>query len=215
MDGSVAQKASKPARTWRLPFNKGAFYRFCRMLHGYLSAFAFLALIFFAGTGLLLNHPEWFAQENARQEQSLSLPMDEIAAARASADAPRALAALVERRLRVRGAYASGDILEPEAMLRFEGVTGSTDVTLDLDTGQAAFSIQDATAVSMLHDLHRGKKAGEVWRMLIDLVAYVVLALSLIGYLLFFSLRYRLASSLTLTLIGVATMIGVFIAFVP
>ena len=36
---------------------KGEFYRLARDWHGYLSALAFLALIFFASTGVLLNHP--------------------------------------------------------------------------------------------------------------------------------------------------------------
>ena len=48
-------------RLLKLPkFNKGAFYRTCRMLHAYLSAAAFVMLFFFATTGFLLNHPQWF-----------------------------------------------------------------------------------------------------------------------------------------------------------
>jgi hypothetical protein len=88
-------------------------------------------------------------------------------------------------------------------------------VTIDLDSGRAEVSTQNATAVSMLHDLHRGRKAGQVWRGLIDIVAAVVLLLSLIGYVLFFSLRHRLASSLVITVVGAIALIGVFIAFAP
>jgi hypothetical protein len=193
---AAAMNAEKPPRRKSPPFfNKGAFYRFARMAHGYLSAFAFVALIFFAGTGLLLNHPEWFKGQNARNERTITLPM--------------------QSKTHVRGAYSSGDIIEPQAMLRFEGVSGSSDVTIDLDSGRAEVSTQNATAVSMLHDLHRGRKAGQVWRGLIDIVAAVVLLLSLIGYVLFFSLRHRLASSLVITVVGAIALIGVFIAFAP
>ncbi len=216
MDATISQAPPRKSAPQKAPFfNKGAFYRFCRMLHGYLSAVAFIALIFFAGTGLLLNHPEWFASDNARNERTITLPMRDINAARSASDAPRALAALVQNKIEVRGEYASGDIMAPEAMLRFEGVSGSSDVMIDLDTGRTEVSVQNATTVSMLHDLHRGKKAGQVWRGLIDIVAGVVLALSLIGYILFFSLRYRLGSSLTITAIGAIALIGIFIAFVP
>ena len=55
MNAPVRDKATKPAS-----LDKGAFFRLCRMLHAYLSAFAFLALFFFSATGILLNHPEWF-----------------------------------------------------------------------------------------------------------------------------------------------------------
>ncbi|MEL7041544.1 MAG: PepSY-associated TM helix domain-containing protein [Pseudomonadota bacterium] len=44
-------------------FNKGAFYRTSRMLHAYLSPAAFLMLIFFAASGILLNHPDWFGAD--------------------------------------------------------------------------------------------------------------------------------------------------------
>ena len=51
-------KSPEPAKKTAKPrFNKGAFYRQCRMLHAYLSAGAFVMLMFFALSGLLLNHP--------------------------------------------------------------------------------------------------------------------------------------------------------------
>ena len=37
--------------------SSGDFFRVCRWLHGYLSAFAFLSLMLFSATGLILNHP--------------------------------------------------------------------------------------------------------------------------------------------------------------
>ena len=44
-----AGPASPPAaKAPRRKFNKGAFYRTCRMLHAYLSAAAFITLMFFA-----------------------------------------------------------------------------------------------------------------------------------------------------------------------
>ena len=49
-------------------YQRRDFYRHSRYVHGWLSAFAFLTLLFFSVTGLLLNHPEWF--EPAKTEQT-------------------------------------------------------------------------------------------------------------------------------------------------
>lgn len=223
MDAAAApdmtrKPASRPAKPG---FNRGAFYRLCRALHGYLSAFAFLALIFFAGTGLMLNHPEWFGQEEAASDASRTtlhrtLPRASLERSFAASDPAAAFASLVaESEPTLRGAYTSGEILDGEVMLRFEGVTGASDVVIDLSTSRADISIRPATTVSMLYDLHRGKNAGTVWKRLIDVVASVVLALSLIGYVLFFSLRFRLPSSLALTGLSALVVFGIFIVFVP
>jgi hypothetical protein len=49
----------------------------------------------------------------------------------------------------------------------------------------------------------------------IDLSAWLVLALSLIGYVLFFSLRFRLKTSLMLTAVSLAVLVGIAWLLVP
>lgn len=208
--------AAAPARATGKGFDKGSFYRTSRMLHAYISAFAFLALMFFSVTGILLNHPTWL-QGEAPAEQSVTaqIPGADISAALKTADAPRALAEAVAHRVKLRGAYRSGELLDGEAVLRLEGVTGNTDVILNLETGLAEATLQPATATSIVNDLHKGTNAGAAWRLLIDVTAVLVLALSLIGYVLFFSLRFRLKTSLILTAASLAVFFGVYLAVVP
>lgn len=202
----AASHRPRPMPAWKINF-----YRQCRLWHGWLSAFAFIALMFFSATGLLLNHPEWFAGEDgAALESHARLNPSELKARSAPA-----LAALLTDRKLVRGVYASGDIDEDLALLRFEGVSGNTSVSLDLTSGQAEIAYQKATALTMLNDLHRGKNAGAAWKWLIDVSAGIFLILSLIGYILFFSMRHRLPQVLLLTLGGIAVLIGLFLIFVP
>src|SRR5690242_20539981 len=59
----TAARQPQPMPAWKI-----SFYRQCRLWHGWLSAFAFLALMFFSATGLLLNHPEWFGDNSALVE---------------------------------------------------------------------------------------------------------------------------------------------------
>jgi hypothetical protein len=197
-------------------FDKGAVFRLSRMLHAYLSAFAFLALFFFAVTGLLLDHAEWFeTYRPAEHKVAFALTPAELAAAKASPDRGRALAAAAARHARLPGAYASADIDGPEALARLEGPKGSSDLTIDLSTGKVDGRVTRPNLMAIVQDLHRGKNSGTAWRWVIDLSAWLVMALSLIGYVLFFSLRFRLRTSLILTAASLAVLVGVAWLFVP
>ena len=211
MNVPVRDKTAKAAA-----FGKGALFRVSRMVHAYLSAFAFLTLIFFSATGVLLNHPEWF--ENYRPAEgtvAFALTPAELAAAKVSKDRGRALAAAAQRHASLPGAYASTDIDGREALVRLEGPKGSSDLTIDLATGKADGRVTRPNLMAVIQDLHRGKNSGVAWRWVIDLSAWIVLGLSLIGYVLFFSLRFRLKTCLILTGVSLAVMVGVAWLFVP
>jgi len=205
------QPKARPA-SW-----KGEFYRQSRAWHGYLSAFAFLALIFFAGTGLLLNHPEWTPRRGDRlpEDRAFTLPRADLDRARAAADPARALAAAVGRRIHLLGAFQSGEAVDGQVLVRMEGPRGASDITIDLATGAVEASLEPARLVDTLNDLHRGKNAGQAWRSVIDLSAIVILALSVIGYLLFFSLRFRLRTSLLLTAVSLVALVGIALGLTP
>lgn len=192
----------------------GDFYRLCRMLHGYLSAFAFLALIFFSITGLTLNHPDWLAGRPPERTRIVQVPKSELDLALTAADPGEALAAAVGRLTPLVGAYASGEVLDGEALLRLEGPPGRSDITLDTATGRAEVATQAAGAVALLNDLHKGKAAGGPWKLLIDASAVLFIVLSVLGYVLFFSLRFRLKLSLILTAASLALLLGAFWLFV-
>lgn len=212
----IPAAAAIPRRSGPMPAWKIMFYRQCRLWHGYLSAFAFISLMFFSLTGILLNHPEWLGQSNHRPvETSFVVPPGKIPAALTARDPASALAGLVDAQNAVRGVYASGDVDGDEAFLRYEGVTGNTSVTLQLKTGAASASMQRADAVTIINDLHRGKNAGKAWKLVIDVAAALFLVLSLVGYILFFSLRHRLMQTLTLTGLSLAGLFGIFLLFVP
>lgn len=197
-------------------WDKGALFRLCRMLHAYLSAFAFLALFFFSATGILLNHPEWFENyQPAERKVAFALTPAELAAAKASKDRGRALAAAAARHAPLPGAYASADVDGGQALVRMEGPKGQADLTIDLATGKTDGRMTQPNLMAVIQDLHRGKNSGLAWRWVIDLSAWLVLGLSLIGYVLFFSLRFRLKTSLILTAVSLAVLIGIAWLLVP
>ena len=207
-------RAARPAPQPK-GFDKGAFYRLCRMLHAYLSAFAFLALIFFSATGLMIDHPEWLQGRGKETEFKLTLPPAALAEARRAKDPNAALAAVVAKMTPLAGVYRSGEMEDTQVDLRFEGVKGSSTVLVDTQTGQADVTIERPTALTVIGDLHRGKNASLPWRMVIDASAIVVLALSIIGYVLFFSLRFRLRTSLILTGVSLLALLAIFVGLTP
>ena len=187
----------------------GDVYRWCRWLHGYLSAFAFLALIFFSVTGILLNHPEWMRSLRAA-ESSVEAKLDPqvLAAARTAENPGAALAKAVGAVTPLMGALKSADIMGEEAFLRLEGSKGSTDVVVDMSSGRAEVSVRRQPALTMLNELHKGRESGAPWKMFIDVSAALLILLSLIGYVLFFSLRKRMWSSLATTAVSLALMMA-------
>ncbi|MEL6861988.1 MAG: PepSY-associated TM helix domain-containing protein [Pseudomonadota bacterium] len=205
--------APKPAKK---RFNKGAFYRTSRMLHGYLSAAAFLLLMFFAASGLLLNHPSWFGAD--RQEADpviLALDIELLENAQASETPEQAFEDLIRDAAEVRGKLKDASISDSDAMLRFAGVKGGTDVFIDFELAEAEVEVSKANLTSIVHDLHRGKDAGQVWKLMIDITAILILAMSLIGLILFFSLRFRLGNAMRIMGATLIVFVGLFVFFVP
>ena len=124
---------NRPAKTVadaRPGVDKAAFYRLCRMLHGYLSAFAFLALMFFSATGLIIDHPEWLQGRGRETQVRLTLPQATLAEAARAKDPNAALAAAVARMTPLVGAYRSGEPEDGQVDLRFQGVRGASTVLL-------------------------------------------------------------------------------------
>lgn len=202
----AALRQPRPMPAWKINF-----YRQCRLWHGWLSAFAFITLMFFSATGILLNHPEWFADSDAAPVESHA----RLSPSKLKGLTTKGLGALLTQRGLVHGVYASGDMDDGLAQLRFEGVTGNSSVTLDLATGQADVAWQKATTLTVLNDLHRGKNAGAAWKGLIDIAAGLFLVLSLIGYILFFSMRHKLRTVLLLTFGSLGCLIALFALYVP
>ncbi len=196
-------------------FDRGAFFRLSRLVHAYVSAFAFLALIFFSATGLLIDHPEWIKGKTDERTVKVSLSPDDLAAAARAGDPTAVLAAEVSRLAPLIGVYKDGEIDDGQANVRLEGVKGASTILVDMRTGAADVTIEAASALGVLGDLHRGKNAGAAWRLVIDLSSILILTLSVVGYALFFSLRFRLRTSLVLTAASLGLFGAVFVFLTP
>jgi len=169
-------------------YQRRDFYRHSRYVHGWLSAFAFLTLLFFSVTGLLLNHPEWFEPAKTEQTTQLLLPESVLKSIKQQENPSDTILNYVRQQQNVVGRYQSSEVMDNEVMIRLESPAGATDIWVMADTGETEITQKPASTVSMLNDLHRGKNSGLAWSWLIDISAIIVIALSLVGYILFLSM---------------------------
>jgi hypothetical protein len=78
--------------------------RTLRSWHGYLSAFSFLILIFFAATGILLNHPDLTqAKPPILTQAYVTLTPDQIARLKTAPDYGEQLKAIAATHLKLEG----------------------------------------------------------------------------------------------------------------
>jgi len=172
-------------------------YAWARTLHLYLSLLAFLSILFFAVTGLTLNHPEWFGEGRVRKVSG-TLPhapylqgegMDWLALAEDL------------RALGLRGRVAERGESGGLAWLSFRAPGYGADAQVDPRTGAYTLSVTEAGLVAALNDLHKGRDTPGAWRWVLDLSALFLALVSLSGLLL--SLLFgktRKAALLTLLL---------------
>lgn len=188
-------------------YQRRDFYRHARYVHGWLSAFAFLILMFFALTGLFLNNPNWFEPEKDENTVTVSMTPDLLAKVKGEENPSTDILNFVRAEHTLVGRFQSSEVLDGEVMIRLESPAGSTDVWAMLDTGEIEVSSKPASTVSLINDLHRGKNAGTAWSWLIDISAITILILSIAGFILFLSIKSRLLTHLLLTAASLAVLI--------
>ena len=175
-----------------------------RWLHIYTSMVSLLVVLFFAATGVTLNHPDWLAGERT-EELTGTLP-----AAWKTAKGIDWL--VVAEHLRtangVHGTVADRREDDREGSLTFRAPGYSADAFIAVRDGSYKLTTSYQGAVGVLNDLHRGRDAGSAWAWLIDASGLFLVFLSLTGLgLLFYLKKVRIKGLLVMTA-GAGLVIG-------
>lgn len=160
-----------------------------RWLHVYTSMVSLVVVLFFAATGVTLNHPDWLASERTEDVQG-TLP-----AGWKTANGIDWL--LVAEHLRatqgVHGTVADRTADDRQAALTFRAPGYSADAFIDLANGSYRLTTAYQGAIGVINDLHRGRDSGSAWAWLIDVAGIFLVLLSLTGLgLLFYLKKIRL-----------------------
>jgi len=176
-----------------------------RWLHVYISMFSLLAVLFFAVTGITLNHPDWtFGSAERVTEAAGQLPAGWTTGGQVDW-------LLVVEHVRgehgVRGLVSDRFADEHEGWLTFKAPGYSADFSFDTHTGAYEVTTAEQGALAVLNDLHRGRDAGRAWAWLVDLSGAFLALLALTGLGILFYLKRVRASAFMAAAAGGALLI--------
>ncbi len=202
---STARGPERAARPERRPRTlKARTFGWLRWLHIYTSMVSLLVVLFFALTGITLNHPDWtFGGAERQREVAGQLPANWRSGTQVNW-------LTVDETLRQAGLH--GVAQDPRsddqgATLSFRAPGYSADVTVT-PTGQYTANVDEQGALAVLNDFHRGRDAGGAWAWVVDLSGAFLAVISLTGLGLMLYLRKVRAAALA-TLLGGAALVVV------
>jgi len=193
-----------------------------RWLHVYLSMLGFFALVFFAVTGITLNHPDWFyAGHEARREVQGKI---DLALLGVDSDAPDdapdsvdklAVVELLRDRHDLKGALSEFSVDEYQCIVVFKGPGYAADAFIDRPTGEYDLAEVRKGAVAVINDLHKGRDTGPAWSWVIDISAVVMTIASVTGVILLLFFRRRRLTGLIAAAVGTVVVILVYVLCIP
>jgi hypothetical protein len=187
-----------------------------RQWHWISSALCLAGLLLFAVTGFTLNHAATLEAKPETTHIEKTLP----ASARTALDGvhdkqpvPQTIAAAVKQVAGVDIAGRPADVSDEEVFIDLARPGVDASVTLGRD-GSVVYERTTRGAIAVLNDLHKGRHAGPVWSVLIDLLALacVVFAATGLGLLWLYSRNRRITWPLVAT--GLAVPLVLYLVFV-
>lgn len=177
MGAAIGPAASRGLLGWKV---------WVRTLHLWASLFGLSLLLFFAATGFVLNHGEWFGLEKTvvdEREGPIAArlePLDELA-----------LVEELRASLGVQGRLIELRAEEEEIGLRFSRPGEDTDVTVTRADGTARVRRERGHLLDLLTDLHKGERGGAPGGLLVDAAALLLATISLTGLALWLAMPKR------------------------
>lgn len=167
-----------------------------RWLHLYLSVISFVLVLFFALTGLTLNHPDWFADTERTTEQKGKINLAWVAGTDTSTVNKLALVEYFRAKHNLKGMVSEFRIDEQECAVSFRGPGYSADVFIDRPAGTFELTETHLGLVAIINDLHKGRDTGRGWAWVIDISAVFMTLVSVTGLLLLLFLKKRRVNGL-------------------
>jgi len=185
-----------------------------RWLHIYLSMASFAILLFFAVTGLTLNHAERFSAQPRVTQIKGKFGLNWIKAEDSAVD-KLAIVEHLRQAHGVKGALSDFRLDESEAAVSFKGPGYAADAFINRETGEYELTETRSGLVAALNDLHKGRDTGREWSWLIDASAALMTLVSLTGLVLIWFVKRRRLNGLVLAgVCGVACYL-IYLFLIP
>ncbi len=185
-----------------------------RWLHIYLSMASFVILLFFAVTGLTLNHAERFSAQPRITQLKGKLELNWVKAEDAAVD-KLAIVEHLRQTYGIKGALSDFRLDEAQASVSFKGPGYAADAFINRETGECEVTETRNGFVAIINDLHKGRDTGSAWFWLIDVSAVLMTLVSLTGLVLLWFVKRRRLSGLVLAgVCGVACYL-IYVLLIP
>jgi hypothetical protein len=185
-----------------------------RLIHVYVSMALMTLLLFFSITGITLNHPEWFS-ENEPQVIEQEAHLDHLDAIgplgeQLSVKQAQLVKQQVEQALAISLADAKQEMMSGELFYSIKQAGKSTTVSVELATGDVYYEDTHYGWWALLNDLHKGRNTSNFWAWVIDLSSVLFIIFALSGFILAMPqkrFRRTLILSLTSTILAIIGMV--------
>ena len=171
---------------------------------------SFAVLLFFAVTGITLNHPEFFgvhertSQVNGTLNTAWMKDPDKLS-----------IVEYLRKTNGVKSAMTDFRVDDAQLGVSFKGPGYTADTFIERASGKYQLTETRMGAVAVLNDLHKGRDTGKAWVWLIDASAVLMALLSATGLVLLFFLPKRLKAGLMVAVIGAIACYLVYWIWVP
>ena len=189
-DGQVPQMLKKITTKPVRRFNRKAFWAKQLVLwHWVSSAICLAAILFFAVTGITLNHAASLTTTPTVQEHKRQLPPELAAAVALDEDEPdetktplpAEVALWLEGELGGELAGRDAEWSPEEIYVSSPRPGGDAWLAIDRQSGEVLHEVTSQGVIAYLNDLHKGRNAGAVWFWFIDVFSVACVAFSLTG----------------------------------
>ena len=175
-----------------------------RWLHLYLSVISFGLVLFFAVTGLTLNHADWFDDAARTTDTKGTLNRAWVAGTDTNAVNKLAIVEYLRATHQLKGSVSEFRIDDRQCSVSFRGPGYSADAFVNRPDGTYELSETRMGLMAVMNDLHKGRDTGRGWAWVIDVAAVFMTLVSLTGLLLLFFLKKRRVSGLWWVAAGAA-----------
>lgn len=211
-----------PSETRNLPRKKPRKWRnwWVKQLHTWhwiSAAISLAAMLFFAVTGITLNHAASIPANPVVADTSGRLPPALLAALKAKTDdapLPAPIAAAVKQAVGLDASGKAGEWSDAEVYVALPRPGGDAWVSIDRANGKISAEVTDRGWISYLNDLHKGRNSGSAWFWFIDIFAVACVLFTVTGlFLLQVHAKHR-PSTWPIVLAGIALPVVLALVFI-
>ena len=181
-----------------------------RWLHIYLSMVSFVIVLFFAVTGLTLNHAEWFGSKPVIKKQTGKLNVNWINNKDTTRVDKLNIVEFLRKTNKISGHVSEFRIDGPAISVAFNGPGNSADVYINRNDGNYQITETSFGLIAVLNDLHKGRDTGKSWSVVIDITAIFMSLISLTGIIMLCYMKKKRRTGFILLGAGVLIIYGIF-----